>query len=87
MDDHTTLSLLEELADKIDIPIRYETIEDELTGPGGLCRIEGKFILIINSTATTTEKTQIMIEALRKFNLDDIYIRPALRELLEEYEK
>ena len=87
MDDHTTLSLLEELADKIDIPIRYETIEDELTGLGGLCRIEGKFILIINSTATTTEKTQIMIEALRKFNLDDIYIRPALRELLEEYEK
>jgi hypothetical protein len=37
MDDHTALSHLEELADKLGIPIRYEIIKDELTGPGGLC--------------------------------------------------
>ena len=87
MDDHTTLSLLEELADKLGIPIRYEIIKDELTGPGGLCRIEGKFILIINSQVTVREKIQIMTEALRRFDLGNIYVRPALRELLEEYEK
>jgi len=28
-----------------------------------------------------------MIEALKRFDLGDIYVRPALRELLEEYEK
>jgi len=83
MDDHTTLSLLEELADKLDIPIRYEIIKDELTGPGGLCRIQGKFILIINSNVTVKEKIQIMTEALRRFDLGNIYVRPALRELLE----
>jgi hypothetical protein len=33
------------------------------------------------------EKIQIMIEALRRFDLNDIYVRPALRELLEENEK
>ena len=87
MDDHTTLSLLEELADKLGIPIRYEIIKDELTGPGGLCRIEGKFILIINSQVTVREKIQIMTEALRRFALGNIYVKPALRELLEEYEK
>jgi len=87
MDNHTALSLFEELADKLGIPIRYEIIKDELTGPGGLCRIEGKYILIIHSKATAKEKMQIMIEALRRFDLGDIYIRPALRELLEEYEK
>jgi len=87
MDDHSTLSLLEELADKLDIPIRYEIIKDELTGPGGLCRIQGKFILIINSNVTVKEKIQIMTEALRRFDLGNIYVRPALRKLLEEYEK
>jgi len=87
MDDHITLSLLEELADRLGIPIRYEIIKDELTGPGGLCRVNGEFILIIDSTAAAKEKIQIMTEALRRFDLDGIYVRPALRELLEEYEK
>ena len=87
MDDQTALGLLEELADKLGIPIRCEIIKDELTGPGGLCRIEGKFILIIHSKATAKEKIQIMTEALRRFDLGDIYVRPALRELLEGYEK
>jgi N-dimethylarginine dimethylaminohydrolase len=84
IDDHTALSLLEELADKLGITIRYEIIKDELTGPGGLCRIEGKYILIIHSKATVKEKMQIMIKVLRRFDLGDIYVRPALRELLEE---
>ncbi|HUS87975.1 MAG TPA: hypothetical protein VMW91_01165 [Desulfosporosinus sp.] len=87
MDDHTALSLLEELADKLGIPIRYEMIQDELTGSGGLCRIEGKFILIISSKVIVKEKIQIMTEALSRFDLDDIYVRPALRELLEEHEQ
>jgi len=87
MDDHIALSFLEELADKLGIPIRYEIIKDELTGLGGLCRVDGEFILIIDSTAAVKEKIRIMTEALRRFDLGDIYVRPALRELLEEYEK
>jgi hypothetical protein len=87
MDDYMALSQLEGLADKLGIHIRYEKIEDELTGTGGLCRIEGNYILIIHSKAGVKEKIQIMIEALRRFDLNDIYVRPALRELLEENEK
>ena len=87
MDDHTALSNLESLADKLGIPIWYEMIKDELTGPGGLCRIDGEYILIIHSKATVKEKMQIIIEALRRFDLGDIYVKPVLRELLEESEK
>jgi len=87
MDDYMALSQLEGLTDKLGIPIRYEKIEDELTGTGGLCRIEGNYILIIHSKAGVKEKIQIMIEALKRFDLNDIYVRPALRELLEENEK
>jgi hypothetical protein len=83
IEDHTALSHLEGLADQLGIAIRYEIIKDELTGPGGLCRIEGKYILIIHSTATVKEKVQIMTEALRRFDLGDIYVMPVLRELLE----
>lgn len=87
MDDHTALNLLEELAEKLGIPIRYEIIKDELTGLGGLCRVEGRFILVIHSRGTAKEKIRIMTEALRRFDLNEIYVRPALRELLEKHEK
>ena len=87
MEDHAALSQLEALFDKLGIPIRYDIVRDELTGLGGLCRIEGEHILIIHSKATVKEKIQILIEALRRFDLGDIYVRPALRSLLEEHGK
>lgn len=86
MDDHAALSQLEGLADKLGILIRYEKIEDEWTGRGGLCRIEGNHVLIIHSRATVKEKIQIMTEALRRFDIGDIYVKPALRAMLDGHE-
>jgi hypothetical protein len=33
------------------------------------------------------EKNQVMINALQQFGLSDIYIKPVIRELLEENEE
>jgi hypothetical protein len=87
MDDHTSLGQLEELADKLGIQVRYEKIVDELTGTGGLCRIEGKYVLMIRSNTSVKEKIRVMTQALRRFDLADIYVRPAIRELLERVEE
>ena len=87
MDDHTALGQLEELAGKLGIQVRYEKIVDELTGAGGLCRIEGKYILMIRSKASVKEKIRVMTQALKRFDLADIYVRPAIRELLEGLEE
>jgi hypothetical protein len=87
MDDHVTLMMLEELADKLGIPIRYDRIkpdEDEPVISGGLCRVKGGLVIIINSRAATKNKIQVLVKALKHFDLDGVYIRPALRELLEE---
>lgn len=85
MDDHTALSQLEALAYKIGIPIRYEKIvEDEITSAGGLCRLKGEWVIIVNSGTTTHEKIQTLAKALKNFDLNNVYIVPALRELLEK---
>lgn len=79
--------LLEELADKLGIPIRYDKIkpdEDEIVISGGLCRVKGNFVIIINSRVAMKTRIQAMAEALRHFDLSGVYVRPALRELLEE---
>jgi len=87
MDDHTTVELLEELAERFGIQIRYEPIrqdEDLVRVVGGLCLLRGEYVLIIDSKAAMTDKIRTFAEALRHFDLDQIYIKPALRELLDK---
>ena len=84
MNEEVLLSQLEELAEKLGILVRDENINsEESSSAGGLCFIEGKYILILNSKVTVKEKIQVMIKALQQFDLSGIYIKPVIRELLE----
>jgi hypothetical protein len=75
---------LEELAGRLGIPVRFENVkEGQLMSLGGLCTIKGKRIIIIHAKATKKSKVQTMVKILRTLDLDGVYIRPALRELLE----
>ena len=48
MDEEVILSQLEELAEKLEILVRDENINiEESSSTGGLCRVEGKYILSI----------------------------------------
>ena len=63
MHDEVVLSYLEEVADKLEILVRDENINiEESSSSGGLCRVEGKYVVILNSKATVKEKIQVMIE-------------------------
>lgn len=84
MTDENLLIELKELACKLEIIIREEALdlEESWTG-GGLCRIEGHYVLILNSRATIGEKIQVMLKALKPFDLSDMYLKPVIRNLLE----
>jgi len=88
MDDKVILSYLEELAEKLEILVRDEDINiEESSSTGGLCRVEGKYVIILNSKATVKEKIQVMITALQQFDLTDMYVKPIIRELLDVYKE
>jgi len=87
MDEHTIIDQLEELIKGLGVHIRREPIkqeEDLVNIVGGLCRLRGEYVLIINSTATTKDKIKTLATALKHFNLDHIYLRPVFRELLDK---
>ncbi|HTZ39452.1 MAG TPA: hypothetical protein VMB77_04800 [Syntrophales bacterium] len=85
MDDHIALDQLEALAYDLGVEIRYEKIpQDDVTTAGGLYRLKGKHVVVIDSRATTKDRIRILLQALKPFDLTDVYIRPALRELLEK---
>ena len=88
MNEEVLLTQLEELAGKLAIAVRKENITtEEVFSSGGLCRVEGKYILMLNSSSPVKEKNQVIIKALKQFDLSGIYIKPLIRELLEGYEE
>jgi len=86
MDENTIIEQLEELIKSFGIQIRCEAIkqdEDLVNVVGGLCLLRGEYVLIINSKATTMDRIKTLATALKHFDLDQIYLRPVLRELLD----
>jgi hypothetical protein len=85
LNNELLLSELENLAGKLGIAIRYENVSsEESSGSGGLCRLKGEYVLIIHSQATVQEKIRIILEAVKPFPIGDVYVKPIIRELLEE---
>ena len=87
MDESTIIEQLEELIKSFGVHIRSEPIkqdEDLVKVFGGLCLLRGKYVLIINSKTTTMDRIKTLATALRHFDLDQIYLRPVLRELLDK---
>ncbi|HET6461418.1 MAG TPA: hypothetical protein VFG29_11620 [Syntrophales bacterium] len=84
MDDHTVLSQLEGLTYVLGIPVRYEKIaEEDVVNAGGLCRLRGECVIIVDSRLSVKDKIHTIAKALKNFDLHDVYMRPAIRELLE----
>ena len=87
MDNEIILSYLEELAEQLGISVWDESINlEETFSAGGLCRVEGQYILILNSKTTTKEKIEVSVKALKQFDLSNMYVKPVIRELLEKYD-
>ena len=86
MDEGAIIIQLEELGKKFGVQIRYEAIkqEEDLTFvAGGLCLFKGQYVLIINPKASVRDKIRTLAVALKHFDLDRIYIRPVIREILD----
>lgn len=83
MDDKILIEELEALAHQLHIDIRYEVFSGETRSPGGMCRIRGRRVIILNKGGSIREKATTLTRALSRFDLSSIYLKPALRELLE----
>ena len=90
MDENSLIDLLEELAEGFGVKIRHEAIrqdEDAVYLSGGLCLLRGEYVVIVNSKATAKERINTLATALKHFDLDKVYIRPVVRELLDTIPK
>ena len=79
MADIDMLRELESLAAELAIEVRYEHIK----GMGGLCRYGGKTHLIMPVDLPKAQRINALMNALARQPIDEIFLRPDIRDLLE----
>lgn len=81
--DASLLRNLEDLASRLEIKIRYENLaDDELTIQSGGCKVLGRHLIIMDPRSSIGERARVLARELGKYNLEDIYVLPRLREFI-----
>ncbi|MFQ6618287.1 MAG: hypothetical protein ACE5QV_06325 [Fidelibacterota bacterium] len=79
--DEEILLKLQGICERLGVEVRYESGDFE----GGLCKVNDKQILVVNKSLPLSSQIAIMAKALGSMDLDNVYIIPVIRELLNSY--
>lgn len=83
-DNDSLLQSLVDLAEKLSIRVIFRNLkDDEFVIRSGMCSVKGDTLIIIDSRVSLKEKINTLCRELKKFNLDNIFISPAMRDILE----
>ncbi len=77
------LDELFKVAKKLRVEVRVEPFGAPSRGPGGICRLKGRDVILIDSTAAVVEQAAAMAESLSHFELEGVFLPPEVRELVE----
>ncbi len=71
---------LEALAGRLGVAIRAEPFDKgALGGRGGLCRVRGKPVIVMDASLPVPDRIAVLAAALATFDLDSVYVSPVLR--------
>ena len=73
---------LEQAAAHLGVQVRYETMTGDVAGAGGLCKLRGKWCVIIDRTAPPADRAATLTEALAQLDTDAIFLPPEIRDAL-----
>ncbi len=72
------------LALRLNIQIRREVLGDEESpAKSGLIYLEGDPVLFLDRRLSASDAVEVLVHELAPFPLDGVYVKPAVRELLE----
>lgn len=73
------LDELKEIALQKGIKVRFEKGDFN----GGYCVLKSEKVIVINKLAQAQRKLFILVEALKEIGIEDIYINPKIRNIIE----
>jgi len=76
---------LKDLAEKLAITVSEQNLRIAgLKVKSGLCKVKGKNLFIMDKHKSIHKKIDLLASLLTKFPHEDLYIMPAIREILEK---
>ncbi len=75
---------LEQVLTKLGVELREDPIDEGVHSRGGLCNIKGRTLLIINRNLTLSEKNELFIQSIQNFDLESIYLKPYVRDIIKQ---
>ena len=77
---------LKDLAEKLDITVSEENLRSAgIKVKSGLCKIKGRNVFIMDKHKSLHKKIKILACQLAEMNYEDIFIIPAVREVLSKH--
>jgi ABC-type enterochelin transport system substrate-binding protein len=77
---------LKELAEKLEITVSEQNFRTTgLKVKSDLCKVKGKNLFVMDKHKSLAKKIKILATQLAKLPHEDVFIVPAVRDLLEKY--
>jgi hypothetical protein len=83
LSETSLLQHLENLAARMEIDVRYESLADEeISVRSGGCKLSGRRIIFIDLHLTPAEKARVLARELSRCDLENFYLLPLVREFI-----
>ena len=84
MDPLSRFEELKKVAGTLSVDIVTGSLFDpEIMIQSGYCKVQGKKMIILDKLLSIDEQSEIILETLKKFNLESVYLPSWIREHIE----
>jgi len=80
MTQQETYDELKELARTLGLTIRVEIGDFD----GGICMIKNQQVLLVNRRHPLNRRINLLARSLHQFGLDNVFVKPALRDIIAD---
>ena len=84
LDVKSRLQDLKSVAEKLAIEIQIVNLNNqEFQMQSGYCKMNGKDLILLDKNISLQEQSEILLQTLKNFDLEDIYVASWIREFIE----
>ena len=84
LDVKSRLQDLKSVAEKLAIEIEIlNRNNQEFQMQSGYCKMDGKDLILLDKNISLQEQSEIVLQTLKNFDLEDIYVASWIREFIE----
>ena len=84
LDVKSRLQDLKSVAEKLAIEIEIVNLNNqEFQIQSGYCKMNGKDLILLDKNISLQEQSEILLQTLKNFDLEDVYVASWIREFIE----